>query len=53
MYVKQFWRYFEETGNIEVYLDLKEYEKLNYKHTELGAIETTETMNENGLDGMN
>ena len=52
MYVKQFWKYFEKTGNIESYLDLKEYEKLYKEHTESTAMENAEMINENGLDGM-
>ncbi|HHX61914.1 MAG TPA: YqzL family protein [Epulopiscium sp.] len=52
MYVEQFWRCFEETGNIETYLDLKEYEKLYNEHTHSQATENSEQINQNSLDGM-
>lgn len=52
MYVKQFWRCFEETGNVEMYLDLKEYEKLYEEHTNSAVTEDHESINHSGLDGM-
>ena len=52
MYLKQFWRCFEETGNVETYLDLKEYEKLYKEHTNSAAIEDNNQSNQDGLDGM-
>lgn len=52
MYVKQFWSYFEETGNIETYLDLKEYEKLYNEHTHSQATGNIEQINQDSLDGM-
>lgn len=52
MYVKQFWRCFEETGSVETYLDLKEYEKLYNEHTNSAATENIEQVNQSSLDGM-
>lgn len=52
MYVEQFWRCFEETGNINTYLSLKEYEKLYYEHTNLTTMEVREDIDGSGLDGM-
>ena len=52
MYVEQFWRCFEQTGNIETYLDLKEYERLYKEHTNLEATQSKEQINQNSLDGM-
>ena len=52
MYVKQFWRCFEETGNVETYLDLKEYEKLYNQHTNSAETKKDEQINQDGLDGM-
>lgn len=33
MYVEQFWKCFEQSGDINTYLGLKEYEKLYKEHT--------------------
>ena len=33
MYVEQFWKCFEQLGDINTYLGLKEYEKLYKEHT--------------------
>ena len=52
MYVKQFWRDFEETGSVEAYLNLKQYEKLNNEHTESVETQNTKMIDEDGLDGM-
>ncbi len=52
MYVKQFWKCFEETGNVETYLDLKEYEKLYMEHTNSEQTKSYEEANQNNLDGM-
>ena len=52
MYVEQFWRCFEQTGNIETYLDLKEYERLYNEHTDSEATQSAEQINQNSLDGM-
>ena len=52
MYVKQFWRCFEETGNVETYLDLKEYEKLYNKHVDSSAMENSQEIDNDSLDRM-
>lgn len=52
MYIKQFWRCFEETGNVETYLDLKEYERLYKEHTNSVGTQNNDTINQNSLDGM-
>ncbi len=56
MYIKQFWRCFEETGNVETYLDLKEYERLYKEHINSVinsvGIQNNETINQSSLDGM-
>lgn len=52
MYVEQFWRCFEQTGNIETYLDLKEYERLYKEHTNSNTMQSKEQINQNSLDGM-
>lgn len=47
MYVKQFWKCFEQSGDINTYLGLKEYEKLYSQHTDT-MTEQTKQDNENG-----
>ena len=38
MYVEQFWKCFEKSGDVNTYLGLKEYEKLYSEHT--GEVKT-------------
>lgn len=52
MYVEKLWKDFEETGNVETYLDLKEYERLHNEHTDSETTESIQQINESGLDGM-
>lgn len=40
MYVEQFWKCFEQSGDIETYLGLKEYEKLYSDQTNLVITQT-------------
>lgn len=52
MYVEQFWKYFEQTGSLETYLDLKEYEKLYEEHTNPAYIQNNDQINESSVDRM-
>lgn len=52
MYVEQFWKCFEETGDISTYLSLKEYEKLYNEHTNLVITSNEINVETNDLDRM-
>ncbi|NLI89943.1 MAG: YqzL family protein [Epulopiscium sp.] len=53
MYVEQLWKYFEETGSIETYLDIKRYERLYNEHTSSGVKDNDiEQVSDSDLDGM-
>ena len=53
MYVEQLWRYFEETGSIETYLDIKRYERLYNEHTSSVIKDNDiEQVSDSDLDGM-
>ena len=52
MYVEQFWKCFEQSGDITTYLGLKEYEKLYSDQTNLEATETEQVSDVGDKDRM-
>ncbi len=52
MYLKQFWKCFEQSGDINTYLGLKEYEKLYKEHTNLEPMENKQEDYISDLDRM-
>lgn len=52
MYLKQFWKSFEQSGDINTYLELKEYEKLYKEHTTLEPIENQQDDGISDIDRM-
>lgn len=52
MYVKQFWKCFEQSGDINTYIRLKEYEKLYMEHTQLDAMQSMQESDTGDVDRM-
>lgn len=52
MYIKQFWKCFEETGDIGTYLCLKEYEELHSQYIDSAKIGNDGNIEIEDVDGM-